>query len=119
MFSGPASRCVRSLGNRARPDDSDRKAGLGVARTFAMKRAVRGARESLAHPSARPLCRRWIDLFSHDNDKRGILLLQRGRAEGCANDSLAPRTATFIVNVLPLPTPAFQLPPPRPSRFPR
>src|SRR5580692_714725 len=46
MFSGPASRCVRSPDNRARQGDSDRKDGCREARTFAKKTANRAAGES-------------------------------------------------------------------------
>src|SRR5271166_4929679 len=59
MFSDPANRCVRSLGNQARPCDSGPKAARTEARTSARKREVRAAREAPAHLSGRPLCRRW------------------------------------------------------------
>src|SRR5437667_6780818 len=58
-FSGPAGRCVRSPGNRARQGDSDRKAGRREARTSAMKKEVRAAGEASARLSGRPLCKRW------------------------------------------------------------
>src|SRR6266403_5426102 len=59
IFSGPANRCVRSQGNRARQGDSDRKAGRKEARTFAMTMEVRAAGAASLRPSARPLCKRW------------------------------------------------------------
>src|SRR6266566_6349234 len=59
MFSGPASRCVRSPGNRARPGESDRKAGRRAARTSAMKREVRAAGEAPARLWDQPLGKRW------------------------------------------------------------
>src|ERR1700722_7011192 len=59
IFPGPASRCVRILGNRAPPDDNDRKAARRAIRTCATKTEFREAREELAHLSGRPLCKRW------------------------------------------------------------
>ena len=43
-------------GNRARQGDSDRQAGRRVARTSAMKRKIRAAREASARLLGRPLC---------------------------------------------------------------
>src|SRR5580658_11081884 len=54
MFSGPASRCVRSPDNRARQGDSDRKDGCREARTFAKKTANRAAGESSGRLSDQP-----------------------------------------------------------------
>src|SRR5438105_9666232 len=59
MFSGPASRCVRSPGNRARPGEIDRKAGRRAARTSAMKREVRAAGAASARLWDQPLGKRW------------------------------------------------------------
>src|SRR6202521_6115701 len=59
MFAGPASRCARSPGNRARQGESDRKAGRRAARTSAMKRGVRAAGAESARLWGRPLCKRW------------------------------------------------------------
>src|SRR5438445_2646153 len=69
MFSGPASRCVRSPGNRARQGDSDRKAGRREARTSAMAREARGAGEASARVSGRPLYKRWRAHLSVSCDK--------------------------------------------------
>src|SRR5580704_7332312 len=66
---GPANRCVRSRGSPARQDESDRKAAKRGARTFATKRAARAAVEVRAHPSGRPLCRRWRGRLSGSCDK--------------------------------------------------
>src|SRR5207245_8449892 len=70
MFSGPASRCVRSPGNRGRKGDSDRKAGRREARTSAMKREVRAAGEASARLWGRPLCKRWRAHLSVSCDKK-------------------------------------------------
>src|SRR3984893_16153391 len=70
IFSGPASRCVRSPGNRARQGDSDRKAGRREARTSAMKRGVRAAAEASARLWGRPLCKRWRAHLSVSCDKK-------------------------------------------------
>src|SRR5579884_227163 len=70
MFSGPASHCVRSPGNRARPGDSDRKAGRRAARTSAMKREGRAAGEASARLWGRPLCKRWRAHLSVSCDKK-------------------------------------------------
>src|SRR5207237_62125 len=70
MFSGPASRCVRSPGNRARQGDSDRKAGRREARTSAMTREARGAGEASARLSGRPLYKRWRAHLSVSCDKK-------------------------------------------------
>ena len=56
--------------NQARPYDNDRKAGQIAARTFATKKEVRAAGESLAHLSGRPLCRKWIGHRSASCDKK-------------------------------------------------
>src|SRR6266581_1293586 len=69
MFSGPASRCVRSPGNRARQGDSDRKAGRREARTSAMTREVRATGEVSARLSGRPLYKRWRAHLSVSCDK--------------------------------------------------
>src|SRR5258708_30747069 len=70
MFAGPASRCVRSPGNRARPGDSDRKAGRREARTSAMKGEVRAAGQASARLWGRPLCKRWRAHLSVSYDKK-------------------------------------------------
>src|ERR1700730_7939418 len=70
IFSGPASRCVRSPGNRARQGDSDRKAGRREARTAAMKREVRAAKEAPARLSGQPLYKRWRAHLSVSCDKK-------------------------------------------------
>src|SRR5947209_9322734 len=70
MFSGPASRCVRSPGNRARQGDSDWKAGRREARTSVMKREVRAAAEASARLWGRPLCKRWRAHLSVSCDKK-------------------------------------------------
>src|SRR5256714_5213408 len=70
MFSGPASRCVRSPGNRARPGESDRKAGRRAARTSAMKREVRAAAEASARLWDQPLGKRWRAHLSVSCDKK-------------------------------------------------
>src|SRR5208283_4262301 len=67
---GPASRCVRSLDNRARPGDSDRKAGRRAVRTCAMKKAVRGVKESSEHPSPQPRGKRLTVRQSSRFDKK-------------------------------------------------
>src|SRR6266576_3384714 len=73
MFAGPASRCVRSPGNRARQGDSDRKAGRREARTSAMKKEVRAAGEASARISGRPLCKRWrAHLYVSFDKKSGV-----------------------------------------------
>src|SRR5437868_8973829 len=58
-FSGPAPRCVRTVGNRAQQGDSGRQDERREARTFVMTRAVRAAEEASARLSGRPLCKRW------------------------------------------------------------
>src|SRR5438270_8564708 len=70
IFSGPANRCVRSPGNRARQGDSDRKAGRREARTSAMKKEVRAAGEAPARLGGRPLCKRWRAHLSVPCDKK-------------------------------------------------
>src|ERR1700726_3213582 len=70
MFSGPASRCVRSLGNRARQGDSDRQAGRRAARTSAMKREVRAVGEASARLWDQPLGKRWRAHLSVSCDKK-------------------------------------------------
>src|SRR5438105_9171369 len=70
MFSGPASRCVRSPGNRARPGESDRQAGRRAAQTSAMKREVRAAGEASARLWGQPLCKRWRAHLSASCDKK-------------------------------------------------
>src|SRR6266567_5055396 len=70
IFSGPASRCVRSPGNRARQGDSDRKAGRREARTSATKKEVRGAGEASARLLDRPLYKRWRAHLSVSCDKK-------------------------------------------------
>src|SRR5713101_4343154 len=73
IFSGPASRCVRSPGNRARQGDSDRKVGRREARTSAMKKEVRAAGEASARLSGRPLYKRWrAHLYVWCDKKRGV-----------------------------------------------
>src|SRR5205807_4501496 len=70
MFSGPASRCVRSPGNRARPGESDRKAGRRAARTSAMKREVRAVGAASARLWDQPLRKRWRAHLSVSCDKK-------------------------------------------------
>ncbi len=59
MLSGSASRCGQSPDSRARPGDSDRKAGRTGARTSGMRKEARATARALARLSARPLCKRW------------------------------------------------------------
>src|ERR1700726_2447628 len=59
IFSDLASHCVRSLGNRARLGDSDRKAERTGARTSGMRKEARATAKALARLSARLLCKRW------------------------------------------------------------
>src|ERR1700756_3737536 len=68
--SGPASRCGRSPGNQAPPDDSDRKAVRREARTFAKKMAVRATEELSARLLARLLYKRWRGHLSALCDKK-------------------------------------------------
>src|SRR5216683_3249266 len=70
IFSGPASRCVRSPGNRARPGDSDRKAGRRAARTSAMKREGRAVGEASARLWDQPPGKRWRAHLSVSCDKK-------------------------------------------------
>src|SRR6266566_4128031 len=70
MLSGPGSRCVRSLGNRARPGDNDRTGGRREARTSAMKREGRAAAAAWARLSGPPLCKRWRGHLPVSYDRR-------------------------------------------------
>ena len=67
---GPASRCVRSLGNRARQGGTDRRAERREARTSATKREIRAAGEASARLSSRPLGKRWRARLSVWCDKK-------------------------------------------------
>src|SRR2546421_2637136 len=92
MFSGPASRCVRSPGNRARPGESDRKAGPRAARTSAMKRGVRAAGAASARLWGRPLGKRWRAHLPASCDKKsGIPWNVPFFDLGLATDLLLPR----------------------------
>src|ERR1700678_1018080 len=55
ISSGRANRCVRSPDNPAPPGDNDWKAEQRAAQTFAMRKAVHAATQSLGHSSGRPL----------------------------------------------------------------
>src|ERR1700688_225451 len=59
IFLDPANRCVRSLGNPARPGDSDRKAARRVAPTSGTNTELPPAREAVGRLSSRPLCKIW------------------------------------------------------------
>src|SRR5579863_53087 len=63
-------RCVRSQDNPGQPDDSDRRAGRTVVRTFAKKKEVRAAEEVSGRLSDQPLCRRWKAHRSVSCDKK-------------------------------------------------
>src|SRR5438874_593034 len=70
ISSGPASRCARNPGSRARQGDSDPKAGRREARTSGRTTEVRAGAESSARLSVRPLYKKWKVHLSVSFDKK-------------------------------------------------
>src|SRR5271156_809968 len=67
---GRASRCARSLGNPARPGDSDQQAARRAGRTCATKTAIHATTKASARLSARLRGKRWTGRLSVSCDKR-------------------------------------------------